>query len=201
MTSPCCVELLGTTQFASLGGTQRTALQCHFGDGLLPIAGRDREGDRHRFEIVAFTQLRIPMVVLIFRSERADVPTGIILADLHSHGPLCSICHITEKSRDWRREPSTCTMPGRLMHAGAPCGGGAHGESRAGLAGIDDLIRLRTDTSRSGRLRQYISTAHAESPQNTREWSILPQLTRIGTVRFNDDTASIGSGRAGLNRA
>ena len=29
---------------------------------------------------------------------------------------------------------------------------------------------------------------------------MLPQLTRIGTVRFNDDTASIGSGRAELNR-
>ena len=29
---------------------------------------------------------------------------------------------------------------------------------------------------------------------------MLPQLTRIGTVRFNDDTASMGSGRAELNR-
>ena len=135
-------ELLGTTQFASLGGTQRTALQCHFGDGLLPIAGRDREGDRHRFEIVAFTQLRIPMVVLIFRSERADVQTGIILTDLPlPRAIVLDLPHHGEVTRLAARALDLYDA-GRLMHAGAPCGGGAHGESRAGLAGIDDLIAI-----------------------------------------------------------
>ena len=59
--------------------------------------------------------------------------------------------------------------------------------------GLSFWLRLRTWVSRSGRTRQSFSTAQAASPQKIFERWILPQLTRMGTVRFSDDTASIGS--------
>ena len=82
------------------------------------------------------------MVVLIFRSERADVQTGIILTDLPlPRAIVLDLPHHGEVTRLAARALDLYDA-GRLMHAGAPCGGGAHGESRAGLAGIDDLIAI-----------------------------------------------------------
>ena len=136
------LELLGTTQFAGFGNAQCATLQRHFGDGLLPIAGRDGERHGNRLEIIAFTKVGEPAVILIFRAECTDVQTGIILTDLPlpraimlnlpHHGEVAGAAHGTFDLYD----------TGRLMHPCAPCGGGAHGESRAGLAWIDFLVAV-----------------------------------------------------------
>ena len=116
-------ELLGTTQFASLGGTQRTALQCHFGDGLLPVAGRDGERNGHRFGIVAFAQLRIPLMVLEFRAERADMQAGIVLADFPlPWAVVFDLPHDGEVAGAAGRAFHLYDA-GRFVHAGAPRGG------------------------------------------------------------------------------
>ena len=81
-------------------------------------------------------------MILIFRAECTDVQTGIILTDLPlPRAIVLDLPHYGEVAGTAHRTLDLYDT-GRFMHARTPCGSGAHGESRAGLAWIDFLVAV-----------------------------------------------------------
>ena len=85
-------------------------------------------------------------MILIFRTERGDMQTRIILADLPfprtvvldlpHHGKVADLTG-TVTLRFLNLHDAR-----RFMHASAPCGGGAQCETGTGLTGVDALITI-----------------------------------------------------------
>ena len=166
------LELIDAPQLTNLGNAQRTTLQRHFGNSLLPIAYGNGKRHRNGLEIIAFTKIGEPTMILIFRTERSDVQTGIVLADfplprtvmldLPHYGKIAGAAYRTFHLQN----------AGRLMLSRAPCRSRAHGKTRTRLTRIDFLVAVthlsvtqRTNTpivfhSPSGIAPENIRTMH-----------------------------------------